>query len=52
MPRELNAAVVDARGHAKAVEFDFVDPLRTGGRLLDRLGKLGRDELWERGSSA
>ena len=43
--QELHAAIVDARGHAIAVELDFVDPLRAGRRLLDRLGKLGRDEL-------
>ena len=35
--KELHAAIVDARGHAIAVEFDFVDPLRAGRRLLDRL---------------
>jgi hypothetical protein len=45
--QELNAAVVDARSHAKGVQFDFVDPLRPRRRLIDRLGKLGRDELWE-----
>ena len=41
---ELHTAVVDARGHAKAVQFDLVHPLRACGGLLDRLGKLWRDE--------
>jgi hypothetical protein len=44
-PRQkLHATVVDPRGHAKAVEFDFMQPLRPRGRLLDRLGKLRRNE--------
>ena len=30
----LHAAIVDARGHAKAVQFYFVDPLRPRGRDL------------------
>ena len=33
--QQLHPAVVDARGHAKAVELDLVHPLRPGGRLLD-----------------
>jgi hypothetical protein len=41
---ELHAAMVDARGHTIAIELDFVDPLRPQWRLLDRLGKLGRDK--------
>jgi hypothetical protein len=36
----LRAAVVDARGHAIAVELDLMHPLRPRRRLLDRLGKL------------
>jgi hypothetical protein len=43
--QELGAAVVDARGHAKAVQFYFMQPLRPGRRLFDRLGKLRRDEV-------
>ena len=43
--QELHAAVVDARGHAIAVQLDLVHPLRPRRRLLDRLGKLRRDEL-------
>jgi hypothetical protein len=35
--QKLHAAVVDARGHAKSVEFDFVQPLRPRRRLFDRL---------------
>jgi hypothetical protein len=35
--QELHTAIIDARGHAIAVELDFVDPLRAGRRLLDRL---------------
>ena len=42
--QKLHAAIVDARGHAIAVELDLVHPLRPRGRLLDRLGKLRRDE--------
>jgi hypothetical protein len=33
--QELHAAVVDARGHAIAVQFDFMQPLRPRRRLLD-----------------
>jgi hypothetical protein len=40
----LHSAVVDARGYAEAVELYFVHPLRPGGRLFDRLGKLWRHE--------
>jgi hypothetical protein len=36
--------VVDAGGHAKAVQFDFMQPLRPGRRFLDRQGKLRRNE--------
>jgi len=36
--------MVDACGHAKPVQFYFVQPLRPSRRLLDRLGKLGRNE--------
>ena len=43
--QQLHAAVVDARGHAIAVQLDFVQPLRPRRRLLDRLGKLRRDEV-------
>ena len=50
--QKLNAAVVDARGHAEAVEFDFMQPLRARGRLLDRLEKLGRDEARKGNPSA
>jgi hypothetical protein len=49
---QLYAAIVDPCGHAIAVQLDFVDPLRPGWRLLDRLGKLRADELWERGSAS
>jgi hypothetical protein len=42
--QQLRAAVVDARGHAIAVELDLVHPLRSRRWLLDRLGKLWRDE--------
>ena len=36
--------MVDAHGHAKAVEFYFIQPLRSRRSLLDWLGKLRRDE--------
>ena len=42
--QKLHAPVVDARGHAIAVELYFMQPLRPRRRLLDRLGKLRRDE--------
>jgi hypothetical protein len=42
--QKLHAAIIEARGHAKAVQFDFMQPLRPRRRLLDRLGKLRRDE--------
>ena len=45
-------AIIDARGHTIAVEFDFVDPLRPGRRLLDRLGELRSDEECKRDASA
>ena len=45
--QELRATVVDARGHAKAVEFYFMQPLRSRRSLLDQLGKLRRDEAWK-----
>ena len=43
--QKLHAAVVDPRGHAKAVELDLMYPLRPGGWLLDGLGELGRNKL-------
>jgi hypothetical protein len=43
--QELHAAIVDPRCYAKPVQFYFVHPLRPRGRLLDRLGKLRRDEM-------
>ena len=49
---ELHAPVVDARGHAIAVQLDFVNPLRPRWRLFDRLGELGRDELREKDAAA
>jgi hypothetical protein len=42
--QQLRMAVVDARGHAKAVQFDFMQPLRPRRWLLDWLGKLRRNE--------
>ena len=50
--QELHAAIVDARGHTIAVELDLVHPLRPRRRLLDRLGKLRRDELRKGDASA
>jgi hypothetical protein len=40
----LHAAIVESCRHAKAVELDFVDPLMPRRWLIDRLGKLWRDE--------
>ena len=37
--------VVDARGHSIAIELYLVQPLSPRRRLLNRLGKLRRDEL-------
>ena len=45
---QLYPPVVDARGHAIAVELDLVHPPRPCRRLLDRLRKLERDE-WRKG---
>jgi hypothetical protein len=42
---QLDAVVVDARGHPIAVQLYFVQPLRPRRRLLDWLGKLRSDEL-------
>ena len=47
--QELHAAIVDAGGHAKAVELDFMQPLRPRGGLFDELGELRRDERAEEG---
>ena len=33
--------MVDARGHAKAVQFYFMQPLRPRRSFLDRLAELG-----------
>jgi hypothetical protein len=44
--------MIDARGHAKAVEFDLMEPSRSGRRLLDRLGKLRRNEAGKGRASA
>ena len=49
---QLYAAIVEARGHAIAVQLYFMHPLRPRRRLLDRLGKLERDELREGNASA
>ncbi|HEY3623293.1 MAG TPA: hypothetical protein VGL12_13065, partial [Roseiarcus sp.] len=43
-PRQELRAIVDARGNVKAVQFAFMQPLRPRRRLLDRLGKLRRNE--------
>ena len=40
--------MVEARGHAKAVQFYFMQPLRPRRRLLDRLAKLRRNETGKR----
>jgi hypothetical protein len=50
--QQLDAAVVDARGHTIAVKLDFVDPLRLRRRLLDQLRELRRDESREGNASA
>src|SRR5262249_27127556 len=42
--QKLHAAIINTRGHAKAVELYFVQPLRARRRLLHRLGELRRDE--------
>jgi hypothetical protein len=34
---KLDQAIVQTRGHSIAVELDFVDPLRPGWRLWDRI---------------
>ena len=41
---ELRAAMVEARRHAKAVQFYFVQPPRPRRRFRDRLAKLRRNE--------
>jgi hypothetical protein len=35
-------------GHARAIKFNFMHPLRPGRRFIDGLGKLGRNELRKR----
>ena len=40
--QELRAAMIDARGHAKAVQLYLMQPLRPGRSLLDRLAELRR----------
>jgi hypothetical protein len=47
--QELHTAIVDPRRHTIAVQLDLVQPLRARGRLLDRLGELGRHERREGG---
>jgi len=37
---EAHRAAIEARMHAVAVEFDFVQPLGPVGRLVDELGEL------------
>jgi hypothetical protein len=39
-------AVVDARGHTRAVQLDFMQPLRPRRSGLDELAELGRDPTW------
>ena len=36
--QELHTAVIEARGHAKAVELYLMQPLRPRRRLFDQLG--------------
>jgi hypothetical protein len=50
--QELRSAVVHPRGHTKAVQFYFVQPLRPRRRSLDRLGKLRRNEARKGKASA
>jgi hypothetical protein len=45
---QLDAAIVDPRGHAKAVKLDLMHPLRSRGRPFDGLGKLRGHELRKR----
>ena len=40
---KLYRAAIEARMHAVAVEFDFVEPLIAFGRRFDELGELRRD---------
>jgi hypothetical protein len=42
--QELNPSIVDTCRHSVSVQLDFVQPLRPGGWLLDRLGKLRADK--------
>src|SRR5205823_5863161 len=46
---ELNGAAVEARMHAVAVEFDFVQPLVALRRRIDQLRELRRDPLRQGG---
>src|ERR1700722_7490832 len=48
--QQLHAPVVDARGHAIAVQFHASTEARRG--LPDRLRELRSDELWKDGASA
>jgi hypothetical protein len=46
-----HGAAIEARMHAIAVELDFVQPLRTFRRLVDKLGELWLDPLRQSGRS-
>jgi hypothetical protein len=50
--QELYVSIVDARGHAKAVQFYFMELLRPQRWFLDRRGKLRRDKPRKRDASA
>jgi hypothetical protein len=41
--QQFDRAAVEARMHAIAVEFDFMEPIWPVGRLVDQLGELRFD---------
>ena len=47
--QQLHRAALEARMHAVAVEFDFVEPLIAFRRRVDELGELWRDPCRESG---
>jgi hypothetical protein len=46
--QQPHRAAIEARMHAVAVVFDFVEPLVAFGRRVDQLGELRRNPLQQR----
>jgi hypothetical protein len=50
--QQLHRAAIEARMHAVAVIFDFVEPVFAFRRCIDQPGQLRLDPLRQRGSIA